>query len=151
MREGIDVFPCKVEHLIRQLGLRSVVQGQKRFFTTVSDPAQERVPDLVKRQFTAIRSDQLWIAVFTYVVTWSEFVYVAFVINVDARCIVGWRVSTSMKTDLGILGTVYLSRDAQMSALGTKRRNGTTVRESPNSYREMASVPKSIVVSHVSC
>jgi len=99
-REGVDVARCTIERLMRQLGLRGVVRGQKRFLTTVSDPAQERAPDLVKRQFTAIRPNQLWVADFTYVATWSGFVYVAFVIDVYARCIVGWRVSTSMRTEL---------------------------------------------------
>ena len=98
-REGVNVARCTVERLMRRLGIRGVVRGQ-RPFTTISDPDQKRAPDLVKRDFTAMRPNQLWVADFTYVATWSGFVYVAFVIDVYARCIVGWRVATSMKTGL---------------------------------------------------
>lgn len=98
-REGISAARCTVERLMRQHGLRGVVRGQKPF-TTISDPAQERAPDLVKRQFSATRPNPLWVADFTDVATWAGFVHVAFVIDVYARCIVGWRVSCSMKTAL---------------------------------------------------
>ena len=98
-REGIVVARCTVERLMRQLGIQGVVRGRKRI-TTVSDPSQKRAPDLVKRQFTATQPNQLWVADFTYVATWSGFVYVAFIIDVYARSIVGWRVSRSMKTEL---------------------------------------------------
>jgi len=98
-REGIPVARCTVERLMREMELRGVVRG-KRQITTISDPKQDRAPDLVKREFKAIRPNQLWVADFTYVATWSGFVYVAFVIDVYSRCIVGWRVSTSMKTEL---------------------------------------------------
>ncbi len=98
-REGVNVARCTVERLMRRLGIRGVVRGQ-RPFTTISDPGQKRAPDLVKRDFTAMRPNQLWVADFTYVATWSGFVYVAFVIDVYARCIVGWRVATSMRTAL---------------------------------------------------
>jgi transposase InsO family protein len=84
---------------MRQIGIQGVVRGKKPF-TTVSDPDQERAPDLVQRQFTATRPNQLWVADFTYVATWSGFVYVAFVIDVYARAIVGWRVLRTMKTGL---------------------------------------------------
>lgn len=98
-REGILVARCTVERLMREMGLRGVVRGKKQI-TTISDPKQDRAPDLVKRKFIAARPNQLWVADFTYVATWSGFVYVAFVIDVYARCIVGWRVTTSMKTEL---------------------------------------------------
>ena len=98
-REGIIVARCTIERLMREMGLRGVVRG-KRQITTISDSKQNRAPDLVKRIFKATRPNQLWVADFTYVATWSGFVYVAFVIDVYARCIVGWRVSTSMKTEL---------------------------------------------------
>ena len=98
-REGYAVARCTVERLMRELGLRGVVRGKKRI-TTISDSSQDRAPDLVKREFTATRPNQLWVADFTYVATWSGFVYVAFIIDVYARYIVGWRVSTSMKTEL---------------------------------------------------
>jgi len=98
-REAIRVARCTIERLMRMMGLRGVVRGKKRV-TTISDPKQDRAPDLVKRIFKASRPNQLWVADFTYVATWSGFVYVAFVIDVYARSIVGWRVSPSMKTEL---------------------------------------------------
>ncbi len=98
-REGIPIARYTVERLMREMGLRGVVRGKKQI-TTISDPKQDRAPDLVKRIFKASRPNQLWVADFTYVATWSGFAYVAFVIDVYARCIVGWRVSTSMKTEL---------------------------------------------------
>lgn len=98
-REGIAVARCTVERLMRQLGIQGIVRGMKRI-TTVSDPEQKRAPDLVKRQFTATQPNQLWVADFTYVATWAGFIYVAFVVDVFARAIVGWRVSRSMKTEL---------------------------------------------------
>jgi len=84
---------------MRQLGLQGVVRG-RRCRTTISDAALDRPMDLVNRQFIATRPDQLWVADFTYVATWSGFVYVAFIVDVFARKIVGWRVSNSMRTDL---------------------------------------------------
>ncbi|MGV2932708.1 DDE-type integrase/transposase/recombinase [Vreelandella venusta] len=84
---------------MRRLVIRGVVRGQ-RPFTTISDLGQKRAPDLVKRDFTAMRPNQLWVADFMYAATWSGFVYVAIVIDVYARCIVGWCVATSMKTGL---------------------------------------------------
>jgi transposase InsO family protein len=98
-RENVDVARCTIERLMRRLGIRGVVRGQ-RPFTTISDPTQQPAPDLVKRNFTATRPNQLWVADFTYVATWSGFVYVSFVIDVYARRIVGWRVTKSMKTEL---------------------------------------------------
>ncbi|MDF1581636.1 MAG: IS3 family transposase [Desulfuromonadales bacterium] len=98
-REGIFVARCTVERRMREMCLRGVVRGKKQI-TTISDPKQERAPDLVKRNFKATRPNQLRVADFTYVATWSGFVYVAFVIDVFARSIVGWRVSNSMKTAL---------------------------------------------------
>lgn len=82
-----------------RLGLQGVVRGHT-CKTTVSDDAADRPADLVKRQFVAIRPNQLWVADITYVATWTGYVYVAFVIDVYARRIVGWRVSSSLRTDL---------------------------------------------------
>ena len=98
-REQLAVARCTVERLMRTLGLQGVVRGRS-CRTTVSDNASDRPPDLVKRQFTATRPNQLWVADITFVATWAGFVYVAFVINVFARRIVGWRVANSMRTDL---------------------------------------------------
>ena len=98
-REGIDVARCTVERLMRQLGLRGVVRG-KKYKTTIPDEAAERPLDLVNRRFEATAPNQLWVADLTYVATWRGFAYVAFVIDVFSRMIVGWRVSSSLKTDL---------------------------------------------------
>jgi transposase InsO family protein len=84
---------------MRREGLQGVVRGRKKR-TTIPAPVDELPLDRVQRQFVASRPNELWIADFTYVATWSGFVYVAFVIDVFARCIVGWRVSRSMQTDL---------------------------------------------------
>lgn len=84
---------------MRQLGIQGVVRG-RRCKTTISDPAADRPWDLVNREFKATRPNQLWVADFTFVATWSGFVYVAFITDVFARRIVGWRVSNSMRTDL---------------------------------------------------
>ena len=98
-RDGQRVARCTVERLMRAMGLRGVVRGRAWKITTASDPAAARPADLVVRQFTATRPNQLWVADFTYVATWRGFVYVAFVIDVFARYIVGWRVSASLATD----------------------------------------------------
>ena len=96
-REGIVVARCTVERLMKQMGLRGVVRG-KTVRTTVSD-GSPCPKDLVKRQFTAERPNALWVSDFTYVSSWQGFVYVAFIIDVFARRIVGWRVSSSARTD----------------------------------------------------
>jgi transposase InsO family protein len=98
-REGIRAARCTVERLMRAIGLRGAVRGRAWKITTQSDPAQARPTDLVDRQFTATQPNQLWVADFTYVATWRGFAYVAFVIDVFARRIVGWRVSSSLATD----------------------------------------------------
>ena len=98
-REAVPVARCTVWRLMRRLGLRGAVRG-RRFKTTTPDLAAARPLDLVERQFHATRPNQLWVADFTYVATWRGFVFVAFVIDVFARRIVGWRVSTSLKTEL---------------------------------------------------
>ena len=97
-REGMAVARCTVERLMRRQGLRGVVRG-KVVRTTVSDGKAPCPLDRVNRQFRAERPNQLWVSDFTYVSTWQGWLYVAFVIDVFARRIVGWRVSTSMKTD----------------------------------------------------
>ena len=97
-REGIQVARCTVERLMRRLGLRGVRRG-KVVRTTFGDTAAPCPLDRVNRQFKAGRPNQLWVSDFTYVSTWAGFVYVAFVIDVFARRIVGWRVSRSMRTD----------------------------------------------------
>ncbi len=98
-REHIAVARCTVERLMRSLGLQGAVRG-RWCRTTVSDDAADRPTDLVNRQFTATRPNQLWVADITFVASWMGFVYVAFIIDVFARRIVGWRVTNSLKTDL---------------------------------------------------
>jgi putative transposase len=91
-REGFDIARCTVERLMRDLGLQGVIRG-KPVRTTMSDKAAPCPLDQVNRQFHAPAPNMLWVSDFTYVATWSGFVYVAFVIDVYARYIVGWRVS----------------------------------------------------------
>ncbi|WP_432378249.1 IS3 family transposase [Duganella sp. P38] len=97
-REGTEVARCTVERLMRRAGLRGVMRG-KVVKTTIGNAAAPCPLDRVNRQFKAQRPNQLWVSDFTYVSTWQGFVYVAFVIDVFARRIVGWRVSSSMRTD----------------------------------------------------
>lgn len=96
-RDGVDVARCTVERLMREMGLKGVVRGRK-IITTNPDTARPCPDDRVNRAFRADRPNQLWVSDFTYVPSWSGTVYVAFVIDVFARKIVGWRVSTSMTT-----------------------------------------------------
>ena len=98
LREGLVVARCTVERLMRAAGLRGARRG-KSVRTTVPDAKAPCPLDRVNRQFQAQRPNALWVADFTYVSTWQGFVYVAFVIDVFARYIVGWRVSISMQTD----------------------------------------------------
>ena len=100
-REGIRVARCSVARLMREMGLQGAVRG-RRFKTTIADDAAARPADLVNRTFTATRPNALWVADLTYVATWAGFVYVAFVIDVFARVIVGWRVARSLGTDLAL-------------------------------------------------
>ena len=98
-REGIRVARCTVARLMRALGLRGVRRG-KKCRTTVCDDTAVRPADLVCRLFTAERPDQLWVADFTYVSTWSGFCYAALVIDVFSRMIVGWSLSSSLRTEM---------------------------------------------------
>jgi transposase InsO family protein len=97
-REGILVARCTVERLMRAQGWHGVIRG-KTVRTTVPDAKAPCPRDRVNREFHAERPNQLWVSDFTYVSTWQGFVYVAFVIDVYARYIVGWRVSSSMRAD----------------------------------------------------
>jgi transposase InsO family protein len=98
-REYIFVARCTVERLMKKLGIQGVRRG-KGYKTTIPDDSAARPADLVQRVFIATRPNQLWVADITYVATWRGVVYVAFVIDVFARYIVGWRVWNSLKTDL---------------------------------------------------
>jgi putative transposase len=101
-REGLDVARCTVERLMRRMGLCGVVRGRGYKVTTITDETAERPSDLVHRDFSADRPNQLWVADITYVATWAGFVYVAFVTDVFSRKIVGWRVSKSLRSDLAL-------------------------------------------------
>jgi putative transposase len=115
-REGFTVARCTVERLMRALGLEGVRRGKKHR-TTVADKGAERPTDHVNRQFQAARPDQLWVADFTYVATWAGFVYVAFVVDVFARRIIGWRAARSMKADL-VLDALEQALWARSGAVG---------------------------------
>jgi transposase InsO family protein len=117
-REGIEVARCSVERLMKQLGLEGVRRG-KIVKTTVPNKALPCPLDRVNRQFKAERPNQLWVSDFTYVSTWQGWLYVAFVIDVFARRIVGWRVSPSMHTDfvLDALEQALYARQPELGGL----------------------------------
>ena len=96
-RENQPVARCTVERLMRNLGIQGVIRG-KRVRTTLQYPATPTPMDRVNREFKAERPNQLWVADFTFVSTWQGFAYVAFIIDVYSRFIVGWRVSRHMRT-----------------------------------------------------
>ncbi|MER5740117.1 IS3 family transposase [Streptomyces sp. NPDC002262] len=98
-RKGHEVARCTVERLMPELGLEGVIRGRRRR-TTIPEPSAPRPPDLVDRDFTASRPDQLWVADMTYVRTWSGWGYVAFVLDVYSRMIVGWQVANHIRTEL---------------------------------------------------
>ncbi|BFV57647.1 hypothetical protein KCMC57_up27510 [Kitasatospora sp. CMC57] len=98
-RKGVEAARCTVERLMAELGIEGVIRGRRRR-TTIPEPTAPRPPDLVDRDFTAERPDQLWLADMTYVRTWSGWVYVAFVLDVFSRTIVGWQVADHMRTEL---------------------------------------------------
>ncbi len=100
-RAGHDVGRDQVARLMRAAGIRGASRARKRF-TTRSDPAAVRAPELVNRDFTATRPNKKWVADFTYCSTWSGIVYVAFVVDVFSRRIVGWKVARSMTASLVI-------------------------------------------------
>jgi transposase InsO family protein len=100
-REVIEVARCTVRRLMRELGLRGAVRG-RQFKTTIGNDALPRPPDHVNRNFNVARPNALWVSDLTYAVTWRGYVYVAFVIDAYARRIVGWRASTSLRTDLAL-------------------------------------------------
>jgi putative transposase len=116
-REGHQVARCTIARLMRAMGLAGVVRG-RAWTTTTQASAGPQPADLVDRHFTATRPNQLWVSDFTYVATWSGFVYVAFVVDVFARRIVGWRVSASLRTDFVL--------DALEQALAARHQDALT-------------------------
>ncbi len=120
-REGFAVARCTVERLMSQMGLRGIVRG-KKIRTTIPDKVDARPADLVERDFSAAHPNQLWVADLTYVATWAGFVYVAFVIDVFSRMIVGWRVLRSLSSDLAL--------DALEQALWARPETGELIHHS---------------------
>jgi putative transposase len=98
-KAGLDIGRDQVARLMKAKGISGASRAKKRF-TTHADPAATRAPDLVKRNFTATAPDQLWVADFTYCSTWSGIVYVAFVVDVFSRRIVGWKAARTMHASL---------------------------------------------------
>jgi putative transposase len=117
-RDGHQVARCTVERLMRRAGLRGVRRA-KGPRTTIPGPLTNRPEDLVKRRFTAAAPNCLWVADITYIRTFSGWVYAAFVLDVFARRVVGWQLSTSLHTDLAL--------DALEMGLWTRRRDGRDV------------------------
>ncbi len=111
---GLIVDKDRIARIMRELGIRGVSRS-KTIVTTRSELSIPRAPDLVKRRFHAEHPNQLWVSDFTYVPTWSGFVYTAFIIDVYSRMIVGWRVAPSMTTELVM--------DALNMAAWTRRAN----------------------------
>jgi putative transposase len=128
-REKICAARCTVERLMRKMGLAGAVRG-RRFKTTIPDSSASKPADLVKRAFAATRPNELWVADLTYVATWKGFAYVALVIDVFARVIVGWRVSTSLRTDLAL--------DALEQALHARPNSGGLVHHSDHGVQYLS-------------
>lgn len=99
-KEGVAVARCTVERLMKAADLKGVLRRHGHLRTTTSGPSAARPPDLVKRNFTATRPNQLWVVDFTYVHTFIGFVFTAFVSDVFSRRIVGWRTFSTMPTQL---------------------------------------------------
>jgi putative transposase len=114
-REGSRVARCTVERLMRLLGLQGVVRGKRSIRTTVGDDAAARPADLVKRQFRAAAPNALWVADLTSVRTHSGWVYLAFVVDVCSRYVVGWQISRWLQTKLALdaLNMAYWQRQGQ--------------------------------------
>jgi putative transposase len=128
-REGIIAARCTVERLMRAMGLQGVVRGKVKR-TTIASGNDLRPLDLVRRSFVADRPNQLWVADFTYVATWTGFVYVAFVIDVFSRMIVGWRAAKSMTADLTL--------DALEQALWARKVKGGLIHHSDRGSQYLA-------------
>jgi transposase InsO family protein len=117
-REGIQIGRDRCERLMKQAGIAGVVRGRKPR-TTIADTKAPRAPDLVDRDWNVDAPNRVWVTDFTYVRTWQKMVYVAFVIDVYSRRIVGWRVDTSMKTELVLdaLEQAIWSRNERLDGL----------------------------------
>jgi putative transposase len=119
-REGYPVARCTVERLMKDLHLSGARRGKAFKRTTVADEGQHRPADLVNRRFVADRPNRLWVADLTYVKTFTGWVYVAFVIDVYSRTVVGWQTSTSLRSDLAIDAlemAIYARSDRDLDGL----------------------------------
>jgi putative transposase len=119
LREGVRVGRDRVARLMRELGIAGVVRGKPKR-TTIPAGLVDRPSDLVERRFRAVAPNRLWVADLTYVRTWSGFCYVAFIIDAYSRRIVGWRVSTSLRTDLALDAlemAIWARRDQDLDGL----------------------------------
>ena len=128
-REGRVVARCTIQRVYKAMGLRGVVRG-RHVQTTIPEPLAHRPQDLVQRNFTATRPNQLWVSDLTYVPTWRGFVYVAFVTDAFSRRIVGWRATTSLRTDLAL--------DALEQALYDRETDGPLVHHSDRGSQYLA-------------
>jgi putative transposase len=129
-REGRVVARCTIERLMRQMGLFGLVRGNKSVRTTWTDPNNPTPEDLVRRDFHATAPNQLWVADFTYVATWSGWVFVAFIIDAFAKTIVGWRTATKMTADLTL--------DALEQAIWARQANAGLVHHSDHGSQYLA-------------
>ena len=119
-REDVSVAHCTVRRLMKAEGLSGARRGRQFKLTTISDENQHRPSDLVDRQFVAAAPNRLWVADLTYVKTHTGWVYVAFIIDVFSRAIVGWQISTSLRSDLAIDAlemAIYSRNGRDLSAL----------------------------------
>jgi putative transposase len=131
LREGVRVARCTVTRLFKAMGLRGVLRGRRRRWAVVVAETQGTRPqDLVQRNFTATRPNQLWVSDLTYVATWRGFVYVAFVTDAFSRRIVGWRATTTLRTDLAL--------DALEQALYDRTLDGPLVHHSDRGVQYLA-------------
>lgn len=127
-REDYAIARCTVARLMQEMGLQGAVRGRAWTITTQGTPDDPRPSDLVERRFVATRPNQLWVSDFTYVATWQGFVYAAFVIDVFARRIVGWRVAASLATDFvldALEQAIHARRDETLTGLVHHSDRGT--------------------------
>ena len=122
-RGGHDIGRDQVARLMRSMQIEGISRQRRKVFTTRQDPDAVRAPDLVNRNFTADRPDALWVTDLTYVPTWSGFAYVCFIVDAYSRMIVGWRVSTSLRTDLA-LDALEQAIWARLGESGGSQRTG---------------------------
>jgi putative transposase len=109
-RAGESAPRCQVQRLMREHGIRGAKRRGKPWRTTIPDPAAQRRPDLVDRDFTAPAPDRLWVGDFTHLRCWEGKAYFSFVIDVFSRRIVGWQLASHMRTDL-VLDALRMARD----------------------------------------